>query len=264
MQHFQKNLKQQRQIPLIMVVIISFLFSGISSVAAGNKIESKTIVDTTNVLATASPESTTVPDQDDICAFSDDNCTNSEGLHGSFSAVNDEKLRNAKIIILLFWMQDCTSCAEVINTVLPDIDVKYQDQVVFFPIELKEIDSVDRFYQMAERFGVPKNNIGVPLVIIGDQILTGNQIKTDLEKWINLNLKKDQYAILAIPEFSDQLPQIIQNKQMEKGELPITNQYATEKENSNALQLLSSIGIPLFGMVFIVVFIFSKRSKTNC
>jgi hypothetical protein len=134
---------------------------------------------------------------------------------------------------------------------------------VFFPIELKEIDSVDRFYQMAERNGVPKNNIGVPLVIIGDQILTGNQIQTDLEKWINLKLKNDQYAILAIPEFADQLPHIIQDKQLDTVEQPITNQNATQKENSNALQLLSSFGIPLAGIVLIVFFIFSKRSKMN-
>lgn len=259
----QNIMKHHQHLTLTFIVIISFLFSGISSVAAKKMIETRENSDATSVMTTATPVPSGNSDQDDICAFSDNDCTNPEGLHGNFSTLSEEALSNAEIITILFWMEDCASCAEVINTVLPDIAIKYQNQVVFFPIELKEIDSVDRFYQMAERNGVPKNNIGVPLVIIGDQVLTGNQIQTDLEEWINMNLKNDHYAILAIPEFADQLPQIIQDKQMERIEQPINNQNTTQKENSTALQLLSNFGIPLAGIVLIVIIIFSKRSKTN-
>lgn len=261
MQYYQKNMKHYRQLILKIVVIVAFLFSSISSIAARNVIETRENSDVSNVLATATPESSKNLDQDDICAFSDDDCSNPERLHGNFTIANEKTMRNAEIITILFWMEDCASCAEVLNTVLPDITLKYKNQVVFFPIELKEIDSVDRFYQMAERLGVPKNNIGVPLLIIGDQVLIGDQIRTDLEKWIDYNLQTNQYAILPIHEFADQLPESIRESQSNSKNTQVVLQTYTKNQNIPSLLLFLLFGFFSFVTIFIIGFFIFKNRK---
>ena len=254
--------KPFQHLSLIFIIITSFLLSAYSNDLVNTSSEIGNSPGEKIVQATSTPGSSANTDQDDICAFSDEDCTDPEGMHGNFVVFSEEMLSKAEVIAVLFWMEDCASCAEVINSVIPDITIKYANQVVFYPIELKEIDSVDKFYQMAERYGVPKNNIGVPLVIIADQILTGNQIQTDIEKWISRSLEKDPYALLAIPEFADQLPQIIQEKQMDIQTNEITNKQSSPFVNPRSLVILLGIGIPIFAILAVGMLIIKKRSKS--
>lgn len=199
-------------------------------------------------------------EEDDICGLTSEDCGDSSSPDAIKSELSFKANPFAEIVIILFWMEDCAHCEEVLNTVLPEIEFQYDDQVYIFPIELTDIETVDTFYQMAERLGVPKNNIGVPLVIIGSQVLTGGQIKTDLSGWIETYLQDNTKSILAIPEFADQLPESIQSRQINQEDFPKENQPVSQTPDIRTQTFLRAIGIPFLGVLMILVIFLSLRS----
>lgn len=85
---------------------------------------------------------------------------------------------------VLFWMRGCPHCEEIIARVLPPLQQKYGAQLDVQLIEVATTQDVDRLYQVAANFGVPKEQTGVPLLIIGNQALTATQIPTELPRLI--------------------------------------------------------------------------------
>lgn len=209
------------------------------------------------------PEQTTTSepvngaDSDDLCLLTDPDCGDVPIRTDQVLIPDSTRLSKAKVILILFWMQDCAHCAEVLTQVLPALQEKYQDQVVVYPIELKELNSIDLFYQMAERLGVKKNNIGVPLMIIGDRVLTGDQINAELNQQISRYLQQESYSLLAIPEFEDHLPEIIKTMQLDQiVHSPETSTlYRSQKISSRVLWA----GIPVVFIGFLIFFIIKKK-----
>lgn len=195
-------------------------------------------------------------EDDDQCLFNELDCE--EGSSSDTSKIDSDLSppELADVVIILFWMQDCVHCEEVLNTVLPDIRVNYQDQISIYPVELKEIEEVDRFYQMAERLGVAKNDIGVPLMLIGEQVLTGNQIKSDLSGWIETYLQNGSASIPAIPEFADLLPESILNIQ-DKSNLDLSDDSSEIPTRS----IFLIIGIPILLLTTILLIMIMRKSK---
>lgn len=85
---------------------------------------------------------------------------------------------------VLFWMRGCPHCEEIIARVLPPLQQKYGAQLDVQLIEVATTQDVDRLYQVAANFGIPKEQTGVPLLIIGNQALTANQIPMELPRLI--------------------------------------------------------------------------------
>ena len=75
---------------------------------------------------------------------------------------------------VLFWMQGCPHCHEVIDTVLPPIQAKYGEQLQIKLIELTGSQEINALYSLAESMGIPKNDVGVPFLIIGEHVLVGS------------------------------------------------------------------------------------------
>src|SRR4030042_2071780 len=61
---------------------------------------------------------------------------------------------------VLFWMDGCPHCHEVINNVLPPLQQKYGDKLNIHLIEVKSQQDVDQLYQLAAALKVPKQNAG--------------------------------------------------------------------------------------------------------
>lgn len=209
--------------------------------------------------STPTPTPSVNAEEEDICVLTSEDCGNSSVSSPAKPEVNLEANPFADVAIILFWMEDCVHCEEVLETVFPEIEFQYNDRVSILPIELKEIESVDIFYQMAERLGVPKNNIGVPLVIIGSQVLTGNQIKADLSQWIEIYLQQNTKTILAIPEFSEQLPEAVRSRQINPEDFPGENQPVYRTTGMRSLPLLLAIGITVLGVILILAYKLFKR-----
>ena len=82
---------------------------------------------------------------------------------------------------VMFWMDGCPHCEDVIQNVLPPLQQKYGGQFDLFMIEVKGQKDVDLLYQVAESYGIPKEGTGVPFLILGDQVLIGSdQVRNQL------------------------------------------------------------------------------------
>ena len=82
---------------------------------------------------------------------------------------------------VMLWMKGCPHCEEVINRVLPPLQQKHGAQLDIRLIEVVTTQDVDQLYQIAASFGIPKDQTGVPFLVVGNQALVGSdQIPAEL------------------------------------------------------------------------------------
>jgi uncharacterized membrane protein len=82
---------------------------------------------------------------------------------------------------VMFWMEGCGHCDYVKQTVLPPLAEQYGDRWQLTLIKLHSADDFDHLYSMGAALGLPRNNIGVPFLLIGDAVLIGSvQIPSEL------------------------------------------------------------------------------------
>lgn len=199
------------------------------------------------------------PDED-ICGLHELECDEPSPSLEKNVEIDLLRAENAKINIIFFWMQDCAHCTEMLDSTLPEMYLIFGEQIYFYPIELKDIEEIDVFYRMAERLGVSKNNIGVPLMIVGDQVLAGNQINSNLEKSIVESRSAPDYSFIAIPEFEERLPEFLRSKQMNINP-------GSRNQSGNNLSLRTTfpfaivIGLPMMVIVGVFIAVIYKKSK---
>jgi uncharacterized membrane protein len=76
---------------------------------------------------------------------------------------------------VLYWMEGCGHCEDVLNGVLPDLQAQYGSQLEIELIEVVTLEDTDQLYATAAVHGVPKEQVGVPLLIMNGQALVGSQ-----------------------------------------------------------------------------------------
>lgn len=108
---------------------------------------------------------------------------------------------------VLFWMDGCPHCEDVIQNVLPPLQQKYGGQFDLFMIEVKGQEDVNLLYQVAESYGIPKEGTGVPFLIIGDQALIGSdQVESQLPALVEEYLTQGGLDYPTNPLLTDLLP----------------------------------------------------------
>lgn len=99
----------------------------------------------------------------------------------------------------MFWMESCGNCHYIIDQVLPQLQTKYTQQLEIHLIELLSIAEVNLLYETADAYQVPKDQVGVPLLVVGDQVLIGSvEIPEKLPKLIEAYLAKGG---VSLPSF---------------------------------------------------------------
>ncbi|MCX6028825.1 MAG: hypothetical protein NT169_05935 [Chloroflexi bacterium] len=90
---------------------------------------------------------------------------------------------------MMFWMDTCPHCHQVLDKVLPPLQRQYGAQLQIHLLELTPPEIVEQFYQVAEFFGIPRAQAGVPLLVNGDRaLLGGDQIAAELPGLIKQHL----------------------------------------------------------------------------
>lgn len=87
----------------------------------------------------------------------------------------DDRTEQPVVRAVLFWMATCGHCKVVLTEVLPPLEQQYQEQLVIVKIEVSSMEDFDRLYEIASLYGIPKNNVGVPFLVIGDKALIGSR-----------------------------------------------------------------------------------------
>lgn len=106
---------------------------------------------------------------------------------------------------VLFWMEGCPHCHEVIEKVLPPLQDRYGEQLVIHMIELNSAESYDRLVRVAAALGVPKEQAGVPFLIVGERALIGSeQIPRELPGLIEAGLAAGGVEYLELPGLAEE------------------------------------------------------------
>ncbi len=117
----------------------------------------------------------------------------SAGLAGAQAAAQAEK---PVVRAILFWMDSCRHCHEVIEQVLPPLKAKYGEQFDILLAEMKSDDDWSRLENLAGAYGVSADRLGVPLLIVGEKALVGSaQIGRQLPSLIDEYLAKGGTAL---------------------------------------------------------------------
>ncbi len=87
----------------------------------------------------------------------------------------DEGLPQPVVHVILFWMKGCSHCHEVLENVLPPLQERYGAQLDVLLIEVVSMEDVNRLYEVAAAYGIPREQVGVPFLIIGERVLIGSQ-----------------------------------------------------------------------------------------
>lgn len=86
---------------------------------------------------------------------------------------------------VMFWMDGCPHCHEVLERVLPPLQEKYGSQLQIHLIEVASKEDIDHLYEIATGYGFAQDEVGVPFLVIGEHVLIGSdQIPAELPRLI--------------------------------------------------------------------------------
>lgn len=120
----------------------------------------------------------------------------------------DEGLPLPVVHAILFWMNSCPHCHEVLDNVLPPLQEKYGAQLDILLIEVVGLDDVNRLYEVAATYSIPRDRVAVPFLLIGDQVLIGSQqIPEELPDLIERYLAQGGVDRPSIPNLNEFLIQ---------------------------------------------------------
>jgi len=114
--------------------------------------------------------------------------------------------RQPVVHAVMFWMDGCPHCEDVIQNVLPPLHEKYGGQFDLFMIEVKGQQDVDLLYRVAESYGISKQDTGVPFIVIGNQVLVGSdEVRDQLPVLVKDYLSSGGLDFPTNPLFADAL-----------------------------------------------------------
>ncbi len=107
---------------------------------------------------------------------------------------------------VLFWSEGCPHCHEVMEEHLPSLDEKFGDRLVIRLIEITDPASYEVWLAALEAYQVPAGRQGVPMLFIGDTVLTGSgQIAEKLPRLVEQHLAAGGVVYPDIPGLLDGL-----------------------------------------------------------
>lgn len=75
---------------------------------------------------------------------------------------------------VLFYSPTCPHCHTVIDEILPPLQEQYGEQLEIVNIDITQVDGQALFMAALQLHGIPMEEAGVPLMIVGDQVMIGS------------------------------------------------------------------------------------------
>ncbi len=108
---------------------------------------------------------------------------------------------------VLFWINGCTYCSQTLTTIVPALQDKYQARLSIRLIELVSSKDVDDLYALGTSFGLTKQQISVPFLLIDHTALIGvDEIGAKLPALVDKYLAQGGIGYPDIPLLNDMLP----------------------------------------------------------
>lgn len=101
---------------------------------------------------------------------------------------------------ILFWSATCPHCHYVIEDVLPPLQEQYGERLDLLMIELDSEEKAQLFYTAGAAAGLSPDEIGVPMLIVGDHLMMGSvQIPTEFPALIEQYLAAGGVGLPDLP-----------------------------------------------------------------
>lgn len=153
-----------------------------------------------------------------------------------------------KVRAVMFWSDTCGHCHYVITEVLPPLQKEYGDQLEIVMIELDSETAARRFYAAGAAMGMAPDEMGVPMMIIGEHLLFGSQqIPDELPGLIEGYLAEGGVDIPALPGLEGlALPAAAaEGSAAEQAATPPTDETAGISGSVPAFVILVGLGLAL-------------------
>jgi len=128
-------------------------------------------------------------------------------LAGSFVTFVYAQDAQPSVRAVLFWQAGCPHCEETLTQTIPPLREKYGTQLELLTIEVVSMDDIKTLYDVGAAYGLTKEQTGVPLVVIGDQVLVGSeQVRDQLPALIESHLAQGGVDWPTDPSLREFLP----------------------------------------------------------
>lgn len=122
-------------------------------------------------------------------------------LSGQLQTTPETWSRQPVVRMVMFWMEGCPHCHEVLENTLPALQDKYGTQIEILLLEVVSMDDVNRLFEVAALYDIPREQAEVPFLIIGDHALIGSrQIPEGLPGLIEYYLAQGGVDWPSIPD----------------------------------------------------------------
>lgn len=128
----------------------------------------------------------------------------------TFSAFVPAQAAETPIVhAVLFYSPSCPHCHDVIQNVLPPLFEQYGEQLQMIGIDTT-VEQGQALYQATiEQFQIPENRMGVPMLVIGSNVLVGSlEIPQQLPGLIEQGLQLGGIAYPEIPGLAELIAQL--------------------------------------------------------
>jgi len=89
--------------------------------------------------------------------------------------VSPVEAQSGVVQAVMFWENGCPHCELVLSETIPGLQSKYAEKLQIDLIEVVSVEDVNRLYSVGQAYGLAKEQVGVPMLIIGDNILVGSK-----------------------------------------------------------------------------------------
>jgi uncharacterized membrane protein len=112
-------------------------------------------------------------------------------LSAVISVFHQANASPAVVRAVLFYSPTCPHCEYVIQNTLPPLVAQYPQTLVLVKVDVSTPAGGELYQTMVARYNLPDDRLGVPALVIGDQVLVGSQeipekfpvlIQSDLSK----------------------------------------------------------------------------------
>jgi hypothetical protein len=101
---------------------------------------------------------------------------------------------------VLFYTPGCSSCEKALRDILPPLESEFGARLQITRVPLNDLDEVGRLYESADYFKMKKDDVIVPFVVIGRDVLAGEAaVQRDLRAKIQAGLAAGGLSAPALP-----------------------------------------------------------------
>ena len=182
----------------------------------------------------------------------------------TFSTASAQTTDQPVVHAVMFWMDDCPHCEDVIQNVLLPLYEKHGAQFELFMIEVVGTQDVETLFRVAASYNIPKEQTGVPFLIIGDQVLVGSdEVQNQLSSLIDSHLAQGGVDWPSNPVLTDFLQAASPASAItsdliavKETDLPVDN--APERNNGFTLAIVIMAVMIFVSLYSVIAFILGK------